>query len=178
MKIKIFEKTPGCMPKILEQGDWIDLHTAKEIKLIAPEVTKLRFRRINDETNKQDSLRNVTFDSQLIPLGVCMQIPKGFEAHILPRSSTFKNFGLIQTNSQGIIDYTYCSEQDEWKMPVMATKSIVIPKGTRIAQFRIVPSQKASFWQKLKWLFSSKINLVKVNSLNNNTRGGFGSKGN
>lgn len=165
------------MPEILEHGDWIDLHVAEDIKLNAPEVTKLRFRRVNKETNKQDSLRNVTFDSAVIPFGVCMQLPEGFEAHVQPRSSTFKNFGLLQTNSVGIIDCSYCSEQDEWKMPVIAIKNTVIPKGTRIAQFRIVPSQKASCWQKLKWLFSSKIKLKKVNSLQGKQRGGFGSTG-
>lgn len=81
------------------------------------------------------------------------------------------------TNSQGIIDNSYCGNDDEWKFPAMAFKEIVIPKGTRIAQFRIVLSQKATIWQKIKHMFSSRIKLQKVESLSWNNRGGFGSTG-
>ena len=78
------------------------------------------------------------------------------------------------TNSTGIIDCSYSSDKDEWKMPVLATKDTLIPRGERIAQFRIVLSQKATIWQKIKWLFSSSIELVKVDSLDNPERGGLG----
>ena len=111
----------------------------------------------------------------LIPLGVAMQVPKGCEAVLAPRSSTFKKWGILQTNGVGVIDYLYSSDRDEWKMPVIATKAVTIPKGTRIAQFRVQLSQKATFWQKLKWFFSGGIKIQRVNSLNNPTRGGFGS---
>ena len=103
-----------------------------------------------------------------------MQLPEGYEAHILPRSSTFKKYGIIQTNSKGIIDNSYSSDKDEWKMPVLATRDIVIPKGERIAQFRIVLSQKATIWQKVKWMFSNTVKIIPVDSLDNPERGGFG----
>ena len=119
--------------------------------------------------------RDVLFSSTLIPLGIAMALPNGFEAILVPRSSTYKKWGIIQTNSMGVIDYLYSSDKDEWKMPVLATRAVTIPKGTRIAQFRIQLSQKATFWQKIKWLFSSGIKLEKVKSLDNPVRGGFGS---
>jgi dUTP pyrophosphatase len=75
------------------------------------------------------------------------------------------------------VDCTYRGENDEWRFPVIATKDITIPKGTRIAQFRVQLSQKATVWQKIKWLFSSKPKLVKVTSLGDKSRGGFGSTG-
>ena len=73
---------------------------------------------------------------------------------------------------------SYCSDKDEWKFPALATRKVTIPKGTRIAQFKIQLSQKATVGQKIKWLFSDKIELVKVNSLDNPERGGFGSTDN
>ena len=78
----------------------------------------------------------------------------------------------------GIIDRTYASDKDEWKLPVVATRDVTIPKGTRIAQFRVTLSQKANVLQKLKWLFSSGVKLKAVASLNNPERSGFGSTGN
>jgi dUTP pyrophosphatase len=86
-----------------------------------------------------------------------MQIPEGFESIVIPRSSTFKKYGLIQTNSVGLIDFSYNSEKDEWKFPAVATRDAVIPKGTRICQFRIQLSQKATAWQNLKWLLSGSV---------------------
>ena len=78
------------------------------------------------------------------------------------------------TNSQGIIDNSYCGNDDEWKFPAMAFKEIVIPKGTRIAQFRIVLSQKATIWQKIKWHLASGIELIEVESLEGQNRMGLG----
>lgn len=72
---------------------------------------------------------------------------------------------------------SYCGEEDEWKMPVMATREVTIPKGTRIAQFRVQLSQKATWWQKLKWLFNSSVKIEQVDSLGNPSRSGFGSTG-
>lgn len=174
MKIKILEKTNGCFPIDFEVGDWFDLSTAEEIKLKAPQAHKMHIRNKGKEGETEIRTRDVDFDYTLIPLGIALEAPKGMECHLVPRSSTFKKFGLIQTNSIGIIDRTYASDKDEWKLPVVATRKVTIPKGTRIAQFKVVPSQKATVWQKLKWLFSNNIKLVKVNSLNNPERGGFG----
>lgn len=177
MKIKIFEKTEGCFPQEFEVGEWYDLVTAKEVKLFAPTATTLKYSTKKNPITEEEKLkykRNVVFQSALVPLGVCMEIPKGYEAVIVPRSSTFKKYGIIQTNSEGVIDNSFSSEKDEWKFPVLATKDTVIPKGTRIAQFRVQLSQKATVWQKLKWLFSGKMKLVKVEHLDNAVRGGFG----
>ena len=78
---------------------------------------------------------------KLIPLGVAMQLPKGYEAHVVPRSSTFKNYGLLQVNSCGIIDGSYCGDDDMWRMPVYATRDTVVNVNDRICQFRIVENQ-------------------------------------
>lgn len=100
----------------------------------------------------------------LVPLGVAMELPKGYEAIIAPRSSTFKNYGLIQTNSIGIIDESYCGDRDEWKLPVYATKDIRIEKNDRICQFRIIKHQP-------------EIEFEVVTQLIHDNRGGFGSTG-
>ena len=173
MTIKVLEKTPGCFPAEFEQGDWIDLVTATDITLKAPQAHKMHIRNKGKE-NAEIRTRDVDFDFTLIPLGVAMALPKGMEAHIVPRSSTFKRYGLLQTNSKGIVDWSYSGDKDEWKFPVIATRNIIIPKGTRVCQFRIQLSQKASVWQKLRWLFSSGVKLKQVSSLTNPNRGGFG----
>ena len=173
MTIKVLEKTNNCFPVDFEIGDWFDLCTAEDIKLKAPQANRLHKYNQKKETPEL-RMRDVDFNFMLIPLGVAMEMPKGTECHLLPRSSTFLKYGLIQTNSMGIIDRTYASDKDEWKLPVIATRDITIPKGTRIAQFRIALSQKATTWQKLKWLFSGKVKLKKVASLNNPERSGFG----
>ena len=121
------------------KSDWIDLRAAKEINLKAG-------------------------DFVLIPLGVAIKLPEGYEAHLVPRSSTFKNYGIIQTNSTGIIDNSYCGDQDEWMMPVYATRDTTIHINDRICQFRIVENQP-------------NINLVEVEKLEDSNRGGFGSTG-
>lgn len=174
MNIKVLEKTEGCMPELISKGDWIDLKTAQEVTLKAPHIEKLKKFRKEDHTER---IREVSFDGTLIPLGIAIKLPEGMEAHVVPRSSTFWKYGLIQANSQGIIDHTYSGDEDEWKFPAIATMNVTIPKGTRIAQFRVQLSQKATFWQKLKWLFSNKITLVKTAHLDSTTRGGFGTTG-
>jgi dUTP pyrophosphatase len=121
-----------------------------------------------------DRIRDVIFDTTLIPLGVAIEIPEGHEAHLLPRSGTFKKWGIIQTNSKGIIDRSFMGDNDEWKLPVIATRAITIPKGTRVAQFRIILSQKATPIQKIKWLCSRKPKLVKVECLGHKDRKGIG----
>lgn len=173
MKIKIKEIVEGCIPEILKVGDWIDLCTAEEYTFKCPHA-KMLHKQKNDEEKKVDRFRDVVFTYGLLDLGVAMQLPEGFEAIVAPRSSTFKKFGILQTNGLGIIDESYCSNEDIWKMPVLATRNITIPKGTPICQFRIQLSQKATVWQKIKWFFSSKVELVKVDNLEGETRGGFG----
>lgn len=121
------------------KSDWIDLRAAEDIVL-------------------------KTGQFKLIPLGVAMELPKGYEAHVVPRSSTFKNFGIIQVNSIGIIDESYCGDNDQWYMPVYATRNTVIHKNDRVCQFRIVEHQP-------------KLTFEEVQNLNKNNRGGFGSTG-
>ena len=93
-----------------------------------------------------------------------VKLPEGYEAHVVPRSSTFKNYGIIQTNSCGIIDGTYCGDDDMWRMPVYAVRDTVIHVNDRICQFRIFENQP-------------KITFDEVESLGNKNRGGFGSTG-
>jgi dUTP pyrophosphatase len=106
-----------------------------------------------------------------------MKLPKGIEAHILPRSSTFLNYSITSWNSEGIIDSTYCGPDDQWKFPAIAWNDIIIPKGERICQFRLQLSQKATIWQKIKWLFTNKIKFEFVDNYEGENRGGFGSTG-
>lgn len=159
MKIKIKLNSPSStLPKIIAKGDWIDLYSSKKVTLHAPTCT--------DSTIK--------FDTHVVPLGVCMKLPEGFEAVVNARSSSFKNWGFILSNAQGVIDNTYCGNDDEWKCPIVSFKDSVIEVGDRICQFRIQLSQKATFIQKLKWFFSNKIEIIQVKELNNSNRGGFG----
>ncbi|MBQ3567424.1 MAG: deoxyuridine 5'-triphosphate nucleotidohydrolase, partial [Anaerotignum sp.] len=101
---------------------------------------------------------------KLIPLGIAMQLPKGYEAHIVPRSSTFKNYGIIQTNHCGIVDESYCGNNDQWFMPAYAVRDTVIEVNDRICQFRIFEHQPALVFDE-------------VDTLDNADRGGHGSTG-
>lgn len=176
IKIKVKEIVPGCMPEIIENGDWIDLKLGEDVTFKGPFAKALRKKIKNGEVVER--YRNVVFDSYIARLGVAMEMEEGFEATVIERSSSFRKYGVIQTNSMGLIDNSYSSDEDEWKVPLMATRAITIPKGTRICQFRIQLSQKATFKQKMKWLLSSGIEIEKVDHLNNPTRGGFGSTDN
>ncbi|MCD8376239.1 MAG: dUTP diphosphatase [Oscillospiraceae bacterium] len=120
-------------------GDWIDLRAAEDVKLSAG-------------------------DFELISLGVSMKLPEGYEAHVVPRSSTFKTWGIIQTNSMGVIDNSYCGENDIWKMPVYAVRDTAIHRNDRICQFRIVKSMKP-------------VRFVEVEYMDAPDRDGFGSTG-
>lgn len=124
----------------IDIGDWIDLRTAERVYLPAQHY-------------------------YMIPLGVAMKLPKGYEAHIVPRSSTFSKYGIIQTNHMGVIDESYCGENDEWMFPVYTMEdSIVIPKNTRLCQFRIMKKMEPVVFEE-------------VEKLSNPNRGGFGSTG-
>ena len=109
IKIKYFTDKIDKLDYINGKSDWIDLRAAKDVVLKKGEV-------------------------KLIPLGIAMKLPDGYEAHIVPRSSTFKNYGIIQTNHMGVIDGTYCGDNDEWKLPVYATRDTVIHTNDRICQ--------------------------------------------
>lgn len=99
-----------------------------------------------------------------IPLGVAMQLPDGYEAHVVPRSSTFKNYGFIMTNSMGVIDNSYCGDNDEWRFPAFSFRDGIVHEGDRICQFRIVEKMKC-------------IEIELVSHLGNPDRNGFGSTG-
>lgn len=123
----------------IEGGDWIDLRTARDTGLQAGQFS-------------------------LIPLGIAMEMPAGYEAHIVPRSSTYKNYKVIQANHMGVIDNSYCGDNDQWMFPAIATEDTFIPKGTRICQFRIMEKQPHLTFQT-------------VDRLSSKDRGGFGSTG-
>ena len=101
---------------------------------------------------------------KLIPLGIAIELPHGYEAHVVPRSSTFKNFGVLQVNSMGVIDETYCGDNDQWFMPVLAVRDTKICVNDRICQFRIMEHQPA-------------LTFEQVDHLEGADRGGFGSTG-
>lgn len=153
MKIKVKVLTDGCMPVINKKGDWIDLRAAKNMSFSLKEAVNY------------------------IPLGVAMQLPKGFEAIMASRSSTPKKQGMFIPCGIGVIDNSYSGNGDQWHFIAVPLKDTKINKGDRICQFRIQLSQKATFLDKIKWLFSNKIELVQVNNLNEENRGGLGSTG-
>ena len=123
----------------IEKGDWIDLRSAEDVGLKAGEF-------------------------KLISLGVSMQLPAGYEAHIVPRSSTYKNFGIIQTNHQAVIDESYSGDNDIWKYPAYALRDTEIKTNERICQFRIMKKQP-------------EFTFEEVDCLENPDRGGIGSTG-
>lgn len=173
MKIKVLEKTKGCMPQIFEEGDCIDLYTAEDYTFKCPHAKMLHKKKAKGEESTE-RFRDVIFTYGLIDLGVVIVMPGGLKGILKPKSSTFKKFGLIQTNTPGEIDNSYKGPDDVWKLPVLATRNITIPKGTPIAQFEVVLSQKATIKQKLKWLFSNGVTLEKIDSVSSPNRGGFG----
>lgn len=139
IKIKYFTDKLERLAYIDGKSDWIDLRAAEDIDMKAGEF-------------------------KLIPLGVAMKLPKGYEAHIVPRSSTFKHFGIIQTNHQGIVDETYCGDGDQWFFPAYAMRDTRIRVNDRICQFRIMEHQPT-------------ICFEEVAALLDQDRGGIGSTG-
>lgn len=174
MKIKVKLLDGLYKPEIIKKGDWVDLRTLKTVEFNGPEAMTLKRIRKHGEDL---STREVLFDYKIIPMAVCMELPKGFEATVLPRSSTFNHYGIMMANSEAVIDNSYNGDNDIWGFPAVAFRNVIIPEGSRIAQFRIQLSQKATRWQKIKWLFSSKIELEFVDHLGNKDRDGFGSTG-
>lgn len=139
LKIKYFQKEMIPLEYIAGKSDWIDLRAAEDVTLKAGEF-------------------------RLIPLGVAIQLPKGYEAHVVPRSSTFKNFGIIQTNSMGVIDETYCGDDDQWFFPAYALRDTQIAMNDRICQFRIMKHQPQLVFEEAEHLAGEN-------------RGGIGSTG-
>lgn len=139
IKIKYFSQEIEKLDYIEGKSDWIDLRASEEVTLKKGEF-------------------------KLIPLGVAMELPKGYEAHLVPRSSTYKNFGIIQANHCGIVDGSYCGDNDMWRMPAIAMRDTVIHVNDRICQFRIMKNQPT-------------ITFEEVEHLEGPDRGGFGSTG-
>ena len=139
IRIKYFSQEIEKLRYVDGKSDWIDLRASKEVELKKGEFA-------------------------LIPLGVAMELPAGYEAHVVPRSSTFKNFGVIQTNSMGVIDETYCGDNDQWFFPAYALRDTVIHVNDRICQFRIMEHQPA-------------LDFEETDVLGNEDRGGHGSTG-
>lgn len=165
-KIKYKLITEGCAPVLSDKGDAIDLVAAKDVTLNSP-----RLRGIKGD-NGEDI--KAGFDYTIIPLGIAMELPKGMIANVRPRSSTYKKWKILLVNSLGLIDCCYNSDTDEWGFPAISMATSHIKKGDRICQFEIRPSMKATFWQKLKWLLTTKYEFIQVDSLCNTPRGGFG----
>lgn len=161
MKVKVKLFNGGKMPLSLPKGDWIDLFSAEDVEFSKPLIEK----------------SEVVFTNKTIKLGVAMQLPEGYEALVVPRSSLFKNHRLILVNSVGVIDNSYNGNEDQWRFSALALGDAKIEQNERIAQFKIQLSQKATVWQKIKWLFTSKIEFIEVEKLNKENRGGFGSSG-
>lgn len=139
MKIGVKYHTDIIPLEMVENGDWIDLRVAEDVHMKAGEF-------------------------RIISLGVSMKLPEGYEAHIVPRSSTFKVWGILQTNHMGVIDNSYCGDDDIWGFPALATRDVHIEKNSRICQFRLVKKMK-------------KVDFKTVKSLGNKNRGGWGSSG-
>ena len=138
-----------------------------KIRYISNEIEKLRY--IDGKSDWIDlrSAENVTLkagESRLIRLGIAVELPEGYEAHIVPRSSTYRNFGIIQTNHMGVVDHSYCGDEDEWKYPVLAMRDTEIHVNDRICQFRIMENQP-------------KLVFEEVEHLGSASRGGFGTTG-
>lgn len=123
----------------ITKGDWIDLRCAEDVSMKKGEY-------------------------YIIPLGIAMELPKGYEALVIPRSSTFKHYGIVCVNSMGMIDEAYCGDNDEWGFPALAMRDTMIRKNERICQFRIIEHQPD---------FEFEV----VENLDNDNRGGFGSTG-
>ena len=138
IKIKYHVQDMEKMPPV-RHGDWIDLRAAETVELKAGEF-------------------------RVISLGVSMKLPDGYEAHLLPRSSTFKKWGVIQTNSMGVIDNSYCGEEDIWGFSALAMRDTKIEKGDRICQFRLFKKME-------------EVSFIEVEHMEDASRGGFGSTG-
>lgn len=170
LKIQVKELVEGCMPVINKKGDWIDLIAAHDMEIRASQAG-IQYQENNAK------YRDVTTPVAYIPLGVAIKLPKGLEAIVASRSSGPKKLKVFIPNGIGIIDNSYNGNDDQWYYVASPIENVCIHKGDRICQFRIQLSQKATMWQKLRWLFSSGVEIVRVNHLSKKSRGGLGSTG-
>lgn len=154
MNIKIKEIIEGCLPVRTGgvKSDCFDLFLAEDVTLKKGEV-------------------------YVAKLGIAAELPKGVVATVYSRSSAPGKLGVTVAHGIGFVDNSYKGDADEWMVPLYALKATTISKGTRVCQFEVRLSQFATIWQKLKWLFSSKVVLRPVKSLGNKSRGGIGSTG-
>ena len=152
-KVKVLLHSKYAQIAIKENGDCFDLFTCEEAKVKSGTPT-------------------------LISLGISMRLPKGCVAKLYDRSSTPRKIGVQLAHSVGYIDWTYQGRKDIWmycaKVCKGGTRSVTIPAGTRICQFEICLSQRATVWQKLKWLLTSGYKFEYVDDLEGASRGGFG----
>lgn len=139
IKVKYFTSKIDEIKNIEGKSDWYDLRAAEDVSMKSGEF-------------------------RLIPLGVAIELPAGYEALMIPRSSTFKNFGIIQTNSIGLIDESYCGDNDQWYFPALAMRDTEIKANERICQFRIINHQP-------------ELDFLSVSHLYGKDRGGIGSTG-
>lgn len=139
VKIRYISKEIEKLCYIDGKSDWIDLRSAEDVDIKAGE-------------------------SRLIRLGIAVELPEGYEAHIVPRSSTYRNFGILQTNHMGVVDHSYCGDEDEWKYPVLAVRDTHISVNDRICQFRVMENQPELLFEE-------------VEHLDGKARGGFGTTG-
>ena len=180
MKIKVKEFVKGLyteaknengnlVPFINPKGDCIDLRAAEDYNFEAPQAGIL---------HQKDGIktRDVKFDEKMIKLGIAMQLPKGFSAKLKGRGSLTKRFRLIMVCS-GFMDNSYNGNNDEWTLRVISIDKTTVHRGDRIGQFEVCLSQYATIWQKIKWMFTKKIEFKFVGHLDNKSRGGHGSTG-
>lgn len=160
-KTKIYVRLiDGAQPlQVIKKGDWIDLRASNDFD----------YEGLTVENGK------VNIPTRKIPVGVAMKLPAGLEAIIASRSSTFKTYGVLPWNCIGVIDNSYNGTNDQWLFGVLCMNKGHISKGDRICQFRIQLSQKATMWQRIKWLLSNgEIEFVYVDKLSDTDRSGFG----
>ena len=139
LKIKYHVKEREKLRYIDGKSDWIDLRVAENVSM------------------KQGEYR-------LISMGISVEIPKGYEMLIVPRSSAYKNFGILQTNAMGVVDESFCGDNDIIHMPILAMRDTEIHINDRIGQFRLMPHQP-------------EVHFIEVDHLDNEDRGGFGTTG-
>jgi dUTP pyrophosphatase len=169
MKILVKYHCPQCI--IEQHGNWIDLKSAEDVEITNEDFDKSMFTPIGKEIGKDN-----TYIYKSISLGVYMDVPNNFEAYIIPKRYTFRDFGMLQGNSFIVIEGDHSWNKHVWEFPAIFLKPSIIRKGDRICQFSIRPSMNASWLDKLKWIFT-KIQFVDVDSLSDTNRGGFGSSG-
>lgn len=163
IKVKLINENVQ-LPEISSNGDWIDLRAAKDIDIKAPQAG-------TQYTKDNAKYRDVISSTYYIPLGVAIKLPKGYEAIVASRSGTPRKFSITPSNGMGIIDGSYCGNNDEWNYICSPLNNTTIKAGDRICQFRIQLSQHATVLQKLKWLFTNGVKIVNVDNLNDTNRG-------